>query len=149
MFLMKVVVLGAGLMGKEVARDLIKNDKVDRVFLGDIDVKVAQDFVDTLNTDRVEVVELHAEHDDSLMKVISKGDVVINALFYSFNERVARAAIEAGVHSVDLGGHIGGVTENILDLHEEAKAKGVTIIPDLGVARYDQYSSGLWCLKIR
>jgi len=59
MFLMKVVVLGAGLMGKEVARDLIKNDKVDRVFLGDIDVKVAQDFVDTLNTDRVEVVELH------------------------------------------------------------------------------------------
>ncbi|UZM99876.1 saccharopine dehydrogenase NADP-binding domain-containing protein [Lysinibacillus sp. MHQ-1] len=103
-------------------------------FLGDIDVKVAQDFVDTLNTDRVEVVELHAEQDDSLMKVISKGDVVINALFYSFNERVARAAIEAGVHSVDLGGHIGGVTENILDLHEQAKAKGVTIIPDLGVA---------------
>ncbi|MBG9754703.1 saccharopine dehydrogenase NADP-binding domain-containing protein [Lysinibacillus sphaericus] len=131
---MKVVVLGAGLMGKEVARDLIKNDKVEHVFLGDIDVKVAQDFVDTLNTDRVEVVELHAEQDDSLMKVISKGDVVINALFYSFNERVARAAIEAGVHSVDLGGHIGGVTENILDLHEQAKAKGVTIIPDLGVA---------------
>ena len=55
-------------------------------------------------------------------------------MFYSFNERVARAAIEAGVHSVDLGGHIGGVTEKILDLHEEAKAKGVTIIPDLGVA---------------
>ena len=55
-------------------------------------------------------------------------------MFYSFNERVARAPIEAGVHSVDLGGHIGGVTEKILDLHEEAKAKGVTIIPDLGVA---------------
>lgn len=134
MFLMKVVVLGAGLMGKEVARDLIKNDKVERVYLGDIDVKVAQDFVDTLDTNKVEVVELHAERDDSLMDVISKGDVAVNALFYSFNERVARAAIEAGVHSVDLGGHIGGVTEKILDLHEEAKAKGVTIIPDLGVA---------------
>lgn len=72
----------------------------------------------------MEVVEFHAERDDSLMDVISKGDVVVNALFYSFNERVARAAIEAGVHSVDLGGHIGGVTEKILDLHEEAKAKG-------------------------
>lgn len=134
MFLMKVVVLGAGLMGKEVARDLIKNDKVGRVFLGDIDVKVAQEFVDSLGSNKVEVVELHAERDDSLMDVISKGDVVVNALFYSFNERVARAAIEVGVHSVDLGGHIGGVTEKILDLHEEAKAKGVTIIPDLGVA---------------
>lgn len=134
MFLMKVVVLGAGLMGKEVARDLIKNSKVERVFLGDIDVNIAQNFVDSLNTDKIEVVELHAERDDSLMEVISKGDVVVNALFYSFNERVARAAIAAGVHSVDLGGHIGGVTEKILDLDEEAKAKGVTIIPDLGVA---------------
>lgn len=134
MFLMKVVVLGAGLMGKEVARDLIKNSKVERVFLGDIDVKIAQNFVDSLNTDKIEVVELHAERDDSLLEVISKGNVVVNALFYSFNERVARAAIAAGVHSVDLGGHIGGVTEKILDLDEEAKAKGVTIIPDLGVA---------------
>jgi len=134
MFLMKVVVLGAGLMGKEVARDLIKNNKVECVFLGDIDIKIAQDFVDSLNTDKIEVVELHAERDDSLMEVISKGDVVVNALFYAFNERVARAAIAAGVHSVDLGGHIGGVTEKILDLDEEAKAKGVTIIPDLGVA---------------
>ncbi|MGE8037746.1 saccharopine dehydrogenase [Lysinibacillus sp. KCTC 33748] len=131
---MKVVVLGAGLMGKEVARDLIKNSKVECVFLGDIDVKIAQDFVDSLNTDKIEVVELHAERDDSLMEVISKGDVVVNALFYAFNERVARAAIAAGVHSVDLGGHIGGVTEKILNLDEEAKAKGVTIIPDLGVA---------------
>lgn len=134
MFLMKVVVLGAGLMGKEVARDLIKNSKVECVFLGDIDVKIAQDFVDSLNTDKIQVVELHAERDDSLMEVISKGDVVVNALFYAFNERVARAAIAAGVHSVDLGGHIGGVTEKILNLDEEAKAKGVTIIPDLGVA---------------
>lgn len=134
MFLMKVVVLGAGLMGKEVARDLVKNDEVKRVFLSDIDINVAQDFVDTLGSDKIEVVELHAESDDSLMEVIAKGDVVVNALFYSFNERVARAAIEVGVHSVDLGGHIGGITEKILELHEEAKAKGVTIIPDLGVA---------------
>lgn len=131
---MKVVVLGAGLMGKEVARDLIKNNNVERVILGDIDVKTAQHFVDTLNTNKVEVVELHAENDDSLTSVIAKGNVVVNALFYSFNERVARAAIEAGVHSVDLGGHIGGVTDNILALHEDAQAKGVTIIPDLGVA---------------
>ena len=131
---MKVVVLGAGLMGKEVARDLIKNNNVERVILGDIDVKTAQNFVDTLNTNKVEVVELHAENDDSLSSVIAKGNVVVNALFYSFNERVARAAIEAGVHSVDLGGHIGGVTDNILALHEDAQAKGVTIIPDLGVA---------------
>ncbi|CAM5599931.1 Saccharopine dehydrogenase OS=Lysinibacillus sphaericus OX=1421 GN=LS41612_20775 PE=4 SV=1 [Lysinibacillus sphaericus] len=58
---MKVVVLGAGLMGKEVARDLIKNSKVEQVILGDIDVKTAQQFVETLKTDKVEVVELRCK----------------------------------------------------------------------------------------
>ncbi len=44
-------------------------------------------------------------------------DVVVNALFYSFNERVAKAAIEVGVHSVDLGGHIGQMTEKVMVFH--------------------------------
>lgn len=131
---MKVVVLGAGLMGKEVARDLVKSNRVEKVFLADVEVETAQAFIDTLNTDKVEVLELHAEQDDSLKAAIRKGDVVVNALFYSFNERVARFAIEVGVHSVDLGGHIRGITDTILGLNEEAQAKGVTIIPDLGVA---------------
>ena len=134
MLWMKVVVLGAGLMGKEVARDLVKSNHVEKVFLADVDAETAQAFIKTLNTDKVEVIELHAEQDDSLKAAISKGDVVVNALFYSFNERVARFAIEVGVHSVDLGGHIRGITDTILGLNEEAQAKGVTIIPDLGVA---------------
>lgn len=131
---MRVVVLGAGLMGKEIARDLVASEQVEQVFLADVSVAPTQDFVATLNTDKVEVVQLDADSEDDLRKVISKGDVVINALFYSFNERVVRAAIEMGVHSVDLGGHIGGITEAILQLKEEAAIKGVTIIPDLGVA---------------
>ncbi|MEG0438829.1 MAG: saccharopine dehydrogenase C-terminal domain-containing protein [Solibacillus sp.] len=131
---MKVVVLGAGLMGKEIARDLVASEQVEKVFLADVSVDPANEFVATLNTNKVEVVQLDADCDDDLRKVISKGQVVINALFYTFNERVARAAIDVEVHSVDLGGHIGGVTEKILALNEDAVKKGVTVIPDLGVA---------------
>ncbi|KGR89937.1 saccharopine dehydrogenase [Ureibacillus massiliensis 4400831 = CIP 108448 = CCUG 49529] len=131
---MKVVVLGAGLMGKEVARDLVASDKVEKVFLADLDLTIAQDFANQLNSAKIEVLELNAERDDELRACIAKGDVCINALFYEFNERVARAAIDIGVHSVDLGGHIGDVTENVLALNEKAKEKNVTIIPDLGVA---------------
>ncbi|KGR79365.1 saccharopine dehydrogenase family protein [Ureibacillus manganicus] len=131
---MKVVVLGAGLMGKEVARDLVANDKVEKVFLADIDVSVVQNFVQQLNSEKLEAVQLNANNDDELRACMAKGEVCVNALFYEFNEKVAKTAIEVGVHSVDLGGHIGEVTDHILDLHEEAKAKNVTIIPDLGVA---------------
>ncbi|MGN7477030.1 saccharopine dehydrogenase family protein [Solibacillus silvestris] len=131
---MKVVVLGAGLMGKEVARDLVGSEEVEKVFLADVSVDNAKEFVDTLNTNKVEVVQLDADCDEDLREVIARGDVVVNALFYTFNERVAKAAIDAGVHAVDLGGHIGGITESILQLNDLAAEKGVTIIPDLGVA---------------
>lgn len=121
-------------MGKEVARDLVASPSVEKVFLADLNEEVAQDFINTLNTTKVEVVHLDAQDDAQLREVMAKGNVAVNALFYAFNERVAKAAIDIGVHSVDLGGHIGGVTETILQLHDEALQKGVTIIPDLGVA---------------
>ena len=131
---MKIVVLGAGLMGKEAARDLVKNPKVGKVFLADLNVAQAQQFADTLQTNKIEVLKLDATDDQQLKIVMSKANVVVNALFYKFNEKVARTAIEVGVHSVDLGGHIGGITDEILKLNPAAKAKGLTLIPDIGVA---------------
>lgn len=131
---MNVTILGAGLMGKEIARDLINSSKVQRVYLADINIEQVQLFVDRLKSDKIEVLKVDARDDEQLRHVMSKADVVINALFYSFNIRVAKMAVELGVHAVDLGGHIGGITEEVLKLNEQAKEKGVTIIPDLGVA---------------
>lgn len=131
---MKVVVLGAGLMGKEVARDLVESGKVEKVYLADVDLKIAQQSANQLNSEKVEPLEVNAKNDEALRQTMKKGDVCVNALFYEFNEKVAKTAIEIGVHSVDLGGHIGEVTENVLKLDDDAKAKNVTIIPDLGVA---------------
>ncbi|WP_213422136.1 saccharopine dehydrogenase family protein [Bhargavaea massiliensis] len=131
---MKIVVLGAGLMGKEAARDLVKSDRVEKVWLADLDVRQAEDFAEKLMSDKLDILRLDASDDVQLKEVMSLGDVVINALFYTFNEKVARTAIAAGVHCVDLGGHIGGATDAVLGLSAEAEKKGVTLIPDLGVA---------------
>lgn len=131
---MKVVVLGAGLMGKEVVRDLVKSDAVEKVFLADRMVRQAEDFAEQLFSDKLDILLLDATNDLQLKEVMALGDLVVNALFYTFNEKVARTAIEIGVHAVDLGGHIGGATERVLGMAEQAKASGVTIIPDLGVA---------------
>ena len=131
---MKVAVLGAGLMGKQAAGDLIQNEEVEKVYLADVDIGKAEIFKETLNNDKLEVLHLDANDDQSLISVISRADVVINALFYTFNVKVAEIAVECGVHAVDLGGHIGGATDAVLNLHEKALEKGVTLIPDLGVA---------------
>ena len=131
---MKVVVLGAGLMGKEVARDLVASEQVEKVYLADLNIDQLVKFTTSLNSSKIEVVQLNADSDEDLKQVIALGNIAVNALFYTYNERVVRAAIEKSVHVVDLGGHIGGVTEAILDLDVEAMEKGITIIPDLGVA---------------
>lgn len=131
---MKVVVLGAGLMGKEAVRDLVKSDEVTAVYLADQDVRKAENFADELLSDKLSILVLDARNELQLSEVIALGDVVINALFYTFNEQVAKLAIEAGVHCVDLGGHIGGATDAVLQMKEQAEARNVTVIPDLGVA---------------
>lgn len=131
---MKVAVLGAGLMGKEAARDLVLSPNVEKVFLCDLDVGQANLFKERLQNSKVEVLRLDANDDENILQIMRKVDVVINALFYTFNEKVARLAVDAGVHSIDLGGHIGGATDAVLSLDKRAKEKGVTLIPDLGVA---------------
>jgi len=131
---MRVVVLGAGLMGKETARDLVRSDDVHKVYLADLNVQDAEKFAEQLKSDKLVVLLLDANNDEQLSKIMALGDVVVNALFYKFNEKVAKIAIDCGVHSIDLGGHIGGATKAVLRLDKQAAEKGVTIIPDLGVA---------------
>jgi lysine 6-dehydrogenase len=131
---MKIGVLGSGLMGKEAARDLVSSEGVTAVGLADIDLERAQMICDQLNSDKLTAYKVNASEPEELENYMKQFDVIINALFYSFNEIVAKTAIKVGVSSVDLGGHIGNVTDNVLTLKEEAEQAGVTIIPDLGVA---------------
>ncbi|KGX86918.1 saccharopine dehydrogenase family protein [Pontibacillus litoralis] len=131
---MKIAVLGSGLMGKEAARDLVKNPNVEAVGLADIDFTRAEMICEFLQNSKLQAYQVDASNRKDLAKFIRQFDVVINALFYSFNEMVAQTAIEVGVSCVDLGGHIGKITDKVLQLNDDAKAAGVTVIPDLGVA---------------
>lgn len=131
---MKVGVLGSGLMGKEAARDLVLSENVAVVGLADVDFNRAKAVCAGLENQKITAFEVDANNDEQLRSFMERFDVIINALFYSFNKVVAEIAIEIGVHAVDLGGHIGNITNEILTLSEKAKERGVTIIPDLGVA---------------
>ncbi len=131
---MKIGVLGSGLMGKETARDLAASEGVASVGLADIDIHRAQSVCNQLNSPKIKAYQVNAANKEELADYMSNFDVIVNALFYSFNEIVAKTAIEVGVCSVDLGGHIGHMTDKVLMMDAEAKAAGVTLIPDLGVA---------------
>lgn len=131
---MKIGVLGSGLMGTEAARDLVNNKDVQVVGLADVDSGKLKRAEQTIDSKKLATAKVDASDSGELGKFMKRFDVVINALFYSFNEMVARTGIDVGTHVVDLGGHIGGMTDRVLSLDDKAKSKGVTIIPDLGVA---------------
>ncbi|MBR3118017.1 saccharopine dehydrogenase C-terminal domain-containing protein [Oceanobacillus profundus] len=131
---MKIGVLGSGLMGKEAVRDLVSSPGVTHVGLADIDIERARLVSKQLDTKKLKAYQVNAGNREELAAFIRKFDVVINALFYSFNEIVAKTAIEVGVSAVDLGGHIGHMTDKVLGLSDDAKTAQVTLIPDLGVA---------------
>lgn len=131
---MKIGVLGSGLMGKEAVRDLVTSEGVVKVGLADIDIARVEAVCRQLNSNKLSAHQVNAGDKAELANFMKQFDVIINALFYSFNEIVALTAIEVGVSSIDLGGHIGNMTDKVLELADEAKAAGVTIIPDLGVA---------------
>lgn len=131
---MKIGVLGSGLMGKEAARDLVESEGVEYVGLADIDFSRAKTVCEQIQSTKIIPYQVDASDEIQLENFMSQFDCVINALFYSFNEQVAKTAIRVGVNSVDLGGHIGHITDRVLALKKEATKGAVTIIPDLGVA---------------
>jgi lysine 6-dehydrogenase len=131
---MKIFVLGAGLMGKEVTRDLIRNAEVKVVVVGDLDISRAEKVCQQLNDDRLQPVFMDTSDEANFINFIKDFDVVINATVYTLNKTVAKLAIQAGVNGVDLGGNVNDLAKEILSFDKDAKHAGTTYITELGVA---------------
>jgi lysine 6-dehydrogenase len=131
---MRMLVLGAGLQGAACAYDLLQNDKVTMVRLADLRVDHLPAFLEKYrNTPRLELVQLDASNEDAVRSALKGVDACMNALPYYFNLAVSRLATEAGVHSCDLGGNTGIVFDQ-MKLDEQARAKGISVVPDCGLA---------------
>lgn len=131
---MKFLVLGGGAQGSAAAFDLVKRDDVEEVYLGDRYMGDVAPFLRRyLTSGKLKQVEVDADDDSSLYRYMEGMDAVLCALPYYYNLKVSRVAIACGAHSCDLGGNT-AIVEEQLDLDAPAKASGVTVIPDCGLA---------------
>jgi saccharopine dehydrogenase-like NADP-dependent oxidoreductase len=123
---MKAIVLGCGLVGGLIAKDLAK-DKDIQVTVADIDEKKLDKL--TKGTD-IRGVKVDLSSSEAIKKIVAEQDIVIGAVpgFLGFN--MLRTVIEAGKNIVD----ISFMAEDTLSLDELAKKKGVTAVVDMGVA---------------
>jgi lysine 6-dehydrogenase len=128
-----MLVLGAGLQGSACAYDLLQNPVVSQVRLADLRFDHLPAFLAPLSGPRLLPTTLDVRDRAAVLAVMRESDAVMSAIPYYFNLQLAECAVEAGVHFCDLGGN----TEIVFQqkaLADRAKAKGVTVVPDCGVA---------------
>jgi lysine 6-dehydrogenase len=128
-----MLVLGAGLQGSACAYDLLQNPEVTQVRLADLHFEHLPPFLKPLSGPRLLPTTLDVRDREAVLAVMRESDAVMSAIPYYFNLQLAEWAVEAGVHFCDLGGN----TEIVFQqkaLADRAAAKGITIVPDCGVA---------------
>lgn len=120
-----VIILGAGLVGRPMALDLLKNDEFE-VGIADFSEKALDKFSGT----KARTFQRDLSDSNQVKEVISAYDLVINAVPGSIGFKSLRAIIESKKNVIDIAFY----AENPLDLNELAKQNEVCVICDMGVA---------------
>ena len=132
---MKYVVFGAGRMGRAVLWHLLMSPSTTSV-------KVVDASQNTLNNITKEVLAEKLGHKVSVEKTdgfppydsyVHSENVCIATAGYKSYVELTKACIKKGVSMVDLGGNRDVVLAQ-KELNDQAKAAGVTIVPDCGLA---------------
>jgi saccharopine dehydrogenase (NAD+, L-lysine-forming) len=131
---MKIILLGgAGIIGKVIARDLALTGDVAEIMVADLNEAGAQATVDKAapGDSRFKAAQVDVTDRSALVALLAGADCVINSVQYYFNLDVMRACLAAGCHYLDLGG-LFHTTRQQLELNEDFQAKGLTAILGLG-----------------
>lgn len=123
---MKILILGAGLVGGPMAADLAADSRFE-VSLADINPERLGKLA---ASHRIIPVEADLSDPHRVTELCRSFDMVINAVPGFMGFRTLKAVIEAGRNVVDIAFFI----EDPMELDELARAKNVTAIMDCGVA---------------
>lgn len=143
-------VLGAGMQGTATAYDLAKFGNAAKIIMLDVSLDQAKKSAwrvnDLVGRMVCEPAVGNALDHAGLVAALKGVDVLCSCVPYWMHPKVAKAAIEAGCNMTDLGGNT-EITMQTLALDDEAKAAGVALIPDCGLAPGLVNNLGFWCLE--
>jgi lysine 6-dehydrogenase len=125
---MRILMLGgAGAMGSETTKDIIKTSDFSEIVLGDINVEKVKTFISKLNDKRLSVVKVDANNVDELAKTMKGFDIVASALPFRYDLNVTKACVKTGINGIDLSSE-----PDQFALDEKAKNAGITYIAGCG-----------------
>ncbi|MBU1227570.1 MAG: saccharopine dehydrogenase NADP-binding domain-containing protein [Actinobacteria bacterium] len=125
---MRIALLGAGIIGTVVGRDLAAWDQPDEVVVGDLDEARAARVAAEAGFESAAVDVRDAESLDAFLR---GADVVVNAAQYEVNLAVMEGALRAGAHYTDLGGLFFTTRKQLL-LDRQFEEAGLTAVLGIG-----------------
>jgi len=129
---MKIVVLGGtGLTGRCAVRDLAESPEVSEVVMTSRSLEKAQRIADEIKSKKVSIAQVDVTKHRDTVRALKGADVALNAVQYYYNLDIMRAALEAKVHYLDLGGLFHTALKQ-LKLNDKFREAGLTAILGMG-----------------
>ena len=131
---MKIIVLGAGGMGRYAARTAVGFAFIEELVIADLDEAAASSFAEELGT-KARGVRVDVTDPTDLAGLMDGATAVLNTVgpFFRLGPPVLRAAIEAGCHYLDINDDWES-TEAMLEMSHEARLRGVTAVIGMGAS---------------
>lgn len=147
----KYVVLGAGRQGVAAAYDLAVFGQANAITLLDISLAVAQAGAARLNhllgKPVATAFEVNAGDVAAVAPHLDGATGLISSVHYTFNVEMTKLAIAKKVHMTDFGGNTDVVREQ-LALDADARAAGISIVPDCGMGPGLNISLGTYVMSL-
>lgn len=128
---MNVTVLGTGLIGEMIVRELAASPVITHVTAIDGNQAAIDRIVSQLDSSKVTGKTADLGSVEALAALLRETDAAVAALPHALSMFATQAAAETGTHLVDL---VGSRYEEKLAFHDQAVANGALIIPGCGVA---------------
>ena len=128
---MKIMVLGAGMMGSAAVKDLVKSNIVSEIVLASKFKKEIENVASKIRSSKLSTAIIDAMDSVALSRLLKHEDidVVINALPHEVSLHALKTEVNEAVNVVDLV-----FEDEYMSLHRVAQKKDVIVVPGCGVA---------------
>jgi lysine 6-dehydrogenase len=130
---MKIIILGAGLMGRAIAFDLINFSNFEKISFIDINKSNLNLTKKIFKNKKINYKLLDVSNRANIRKKFEENDIVISAVPYYYNYLLTKIAIDTNTHFIDLGGN-NTIVQKQKTLDKSAKKAKIKVIPDCGLA---------------
>lgn len=125
----KILLLGCGFVGSEVARDLKETADFSKLLISDIKLKRAEKVASNLSDERISADSADVFDKNTMVSLMREFDIIADSTDIRDSMVGLEAAIEARKHYINL---TGAMDIEKLKLDNEAKKSGISAILSLG-----------------